>query len=146
MGWGQEDLGLHDRINNGEIDPDYITNRTRRAHRLYLLKRERRWYGRYYEEDVSDYVEVESVSYRRPEDQAGDGDPTDPIYSEFIIWVKPSGHSAATIKQAIYDTFRQKERCGHDYDCCGCRSHTIRDVEQIGIFEWKFRAYSSRNY
>lgn len=49
------------------------------------------------------------------------------------------------IDEAMNWTFGTRGRCGHDHDCCGCRSYWVRDV--IGAdTDWIVSVSSSRNY
>lgn len=57
-------------------------------------------------------------------------------------------HSDATdaeIAQALRDTFT-REGCAHEYDCCGCWSHSARRPRKLSPGCWEVDVSSSRNY
>lgn len=49
------------------------------------------------------------------------------------------------IKQALQDTHTQVG-CAHEYDCCGCRSHTVTEVECTTGDLWRVVVHSYRNF
>ncbi len=49
------------------------------------------------------------------------------------------------IARALRDTFT-RQGCAHEYDCCGCWSHTARRPRKLSPGCWEVDVSSSRNY
>lgn len=102
-------------------------------------------------EPVATY-EVRAQGTLTPPSGDDDADPCDPWTEVLHLRVLPEpGQTPATIADAICDQFT-KAGCGHDYDCCGCRSYYCFEVfEQVtcpepGYLNFIALVRSSRNY
>lgn len=85
-------------------------------------------------------------------------DPCDARTTLHTIRVRPSEEGAPApdpeeVRRAVQWTFRSKGGCGHDHDCCGCRSYRVGFVVQARALapwkaadEWVYEVTSSRNF
>lgn len=78
-----------------------------------------------------------------PEDDVDDM--CEPRTSVYRIKILCGSVDPETVREAIKWTHRTKGGCGHDWDCCGCRSYYVGDILQSGD-EWIFEVHSSRNF
>lgn len=80
-----------------------------------------------------------------------ENDLTEPRCCEVFVLVSKKTGDVGDIKNALFDTY-SKSGCGHDYDCCGCRSYSVDSVERVcgsdeePVSVWRVEVHSSLNY
>lgn len=72
------------------------------------------------------------------------GDHEDGGSVQFMVRVS-SDQPAERIREALSDTFSH-HGCAHDYDCCGCASHTVGNIQHEGGTIWSFVRSTSYNF
>lgn len=107
-----------------------------------------KYVGEYQHEDEWEDIgtfEVLAIGQRRPDDEGGCA-PCDPITTTAFGQVTAEGDvNAEDIERALHDTFTSWG-CACEYDCCGCRSYQVEEVEELSGRYWKVVVNSSRNY
>lgn len=104
---------------------------------------------------LAEHVSRAEVHFLKEDDGS---DPCDARTTLHTIRVKPpeDGDPAPDpeeVRTAIRWTFRSKGGCGHDYDCCGCRTYGVGFAVQARALapwkaadEWVYEINSFRNY
>jgi len=112
------------------------------------LRKTRKYVGTYKHLDDWETIgtyQVEASQAIEPEETNDDWeDPCEPTKTVRFVKVK-SDSSTEDIKQALKDIFTI-QGCGHEFDCCGCRSWQAREVEYLGKEYWRLIVTSYRNY
>jgi hypothetical protein len=50
------------------------------------------------------------------------------------------------VKRLLIDTFTRQSGCGHSYDCCGCSSYSVSNVQRIRRGQFSFHLRKNYNY
>lgn len=113
------------------------------------IRKTHKFVGTWQHEDeweyVGDFENVATVT-NDIEDENGPGsDPCAPQMTTRIGIIHHEGKSNEAIEKAIHDTFTQWG-CDHEWDCCGCRSYRVHEVQYIGKNYWRVDIYSAQNY
>lgn len=58
---------------------------------------------------------------------------------DYHIWLEKE------IQTALCHTY-SRQGCAHEYDCCGCRSHSASSAQRVTGNLWRVEIHSSRNY
>lgn len=56
-----------------------------------------------------------------------------------------SSHPKKEIERALRDRFT-KQGCAHDYDCCGCASHSVSRVKKVAAKLYEVEIHTSYNF
>lgn len=73
-------------------------------------------------------------------------DPCEPTKQSFFVRTyADKGAQPNDIEQALKDCFGSWG-CGHEYDCCGCWSTAVINVEQLNKNYWRVETLSTRNF
>lgn len=72
------------------------------------------------------------------------GDITDPKGVEIFALVSSEAPDDK-IARALHDSYTSWG-CSHEYDCCGCRSYSAREVKRVTGNLWRIEVWSSCNY
>ena len=85
-------------------------------------------------------IAASEVEYTDPSDIC---EPTRQVRLVRVVPDLDAGATDKEIQDALEDTF-SSSGCGHDFDCCGCRSYTAT-AEKAGKY-WAVTITSSRNF
>lgn len=67
-------------------------------------------------------------------------------HSSFTVLVTSSGdRPLPDMEEVLQDSFGGSS-CRHEYDCCGCWSYGVHNVERLDDSVWSFDISASRNY
>lgn len=95
--------------------------------------------------DIGRFIQTASGDVLQPGDADDICEPHTLVLTGLVELDQPVDDE--TVAQALRDTFTS-EGCGHEYDCCGCRSFRVGDVKRCSeeLPLWTLLVHSSRNY
>jgi hypothetical protein len=112
------------------------------------IRKTHKYVGTYQHLDEWDYVGTATVT--ASESETDHEDPCESTKTTMIVCVEiDRGITRQTdeelVKSALRSTFT-KSGCAHEYDCCGCWSTYVGEVEKITADRYMVVTRSSRNY